>query len=158
MAVEAYVPLSVAAGYRRRPIDSHGKLRSIYTKIVAAVQGDIGSTFALGTLPPGAVRLVYPMCWTKKSAGGAGLLLDIGYSAYRYKQDGAAANDGIEAGSANGLVNDLTLVAAGNLNWDATLLKFDFYSLAGVNIIGTAVGAVVPLNFTMETLITYLYE
>jgi hypothetical protein len=155
MAVESYVPLSSAANFRKRPIDSHGKLRCLYTKFVAAVQGDINSTFALGTLPPGAVRL---LSFIKCSAGGAGLLLDIGYSAYRYKQDEAAANDGIEAGSANGIVNDFSAVAAARTVLDATSMKYDFFSLAGVNVIATAQGAVVPLNFTMECLLTYLYE
>lgn len=158
MAVETYLPLSSASGFRKRPIDSHGKLRSIYTKHVAAVQGDIGSKFRFGSLPTGAVRLIYPMSFVKCSVGGAGLLLDIGYEAYRYKQDQAAANDGMEALSLNALVDDLSLVTAQRQPWSTTLVKWDFYSLAGVEIVGTAVGAVVPLNFTMETLITYLYE
>ena len=64
MAIESYVPLSAAAGYRKRPIDSHGKWRSIYTKHVAALQGDIGSKFRFGPLPPGAVRLLYANCFT----------------------------------------------------------------------------------------------
>jgi hypothetical protein len=158
MAIQVYTPLSAASGYRKRPIDSHGKWRSIYTKHVAAIIGDIGSTFRLGTLPPGAVRLIYPNCFTGSSAGGAGLLLNIGYEAYRYKQDAATLNDGIEAGSANGLAAGLSVVAAGRTVWSATLMKYDFYSLAGVEIVATSVGAVVPVNFTMETLITYLYE
>lgn len=158
MAIEAYVPLSAASGFRKRPIDSHGKLRSIYTKFVVAVQGDINSTFALGKLPPGAVRLLYPLSFISCSAGGAGLLLDIGYAAYRSKQDAAALNDGIEAVSLNGIVNDLSLVTAQRQALSATLMKYDFYSLAGVDIIGTAVGAVTPVAFTMECLLTYLYE
>lgn len=158
MAIEAYVPLSAVAAYRKRPIDNHGKLRSIYNKFVVAVQGDIGSTFAIGELPPGAVRLIYPMSYVKCSVGGAGLLLDIGWPAYRYKQDGAVLNDGQEAADPDGLVNDLSLVTAQRQAWHAVDIKFDFYSVAGVRIIGTTVGAVTPVAFAMETLMTYLYE
>lgn len=63
-----------------------------------------------------------------------------------------------EAADPDGLVNDYSVVAAGMTQLDTANLKFDFYSLAGVNLYGTAVGAVVPVAFTMETLITYLYE
>ena len=84
--------------------------------------------------------------------------MNIGYETFRYKQDAAAANDGMEAGSLNAIVNDFSLVTAQRQVWSATLMKYDFYSLAGVEIVGTAAGAVVPINFTMETLITYLYE
>ena len=162
MAIETYVPLSAATGFRKRPIDSHGKLRTLYSKFVVAVQGDIGSVFRFGPLPPGAVRLILPMCYVKNSAGGAGLLLDFGWLAYRYKQDAAALNDGIEAADPDGLANDLSVVAASRVQLDASLtvgvLKFDFYSLAGVELTATAVGAVVPVNFTLETLFTYVYE
>jgi len=158
MAIESYVPLSASASYRKRPIDSHGKIRSIYTKHVAALVGDVGSKFRFGPLPPGAVRLLYPFCFTSCSAGGAGLLMNIGYETFRYKQDGAAANDGMEAANVSALAANFSLVTAQRQNWSATLMKYDFYSLAGVEIVATSVGAVVPINFTMETLITYLYE
>src|SRR5262252_2307976 len=145
MAIQVYDPLSAAAGYFKRPIDSHGKLRILYGKMVAAIAGDIGSTINLGKLPPGAVRLMYSLCAVKCSAWGAGATLNIGYSAYRSKQDQQAANDGIEAGSANAIASALDMSASAVKSFNAALIKWDFYSLAGVSMIGTVAGAVIPL-------------
>lgn len=160
MAVNAYVSLSAADGFRKRPIDNHGKSRFIYNKFVvaSAAAGDIGSTFALGKLPSGAVRLLYPNCWLFCSAWGAARTLNIGYAAYRSKQDVATAGDGIEAASANALVAAADMSAAARIAWSATLCKYDFYSLAGVDIIGTLAGGTVPVGATLEVLINYLYE
>lgn len=158
MAIENYVSLSSAEGYRRRPIDNHGKFRTIYNKFVAAVAGDIGSTLQLGKLPPGAVRLYYPDAFIACSAWGAARTLSIGYAAFRSKQDGAVAGDGIEPASANALANALDVSAAARIPWSATLMKYDFYSLAGVDIVGTVAGGTFPLNGTLEVWIPYIYE
>jgi hypothetical protein len=159
MAIQVYDPLSQAAGFFKRPIDDHGKLRTHYKKFVAAIVGDIGSTLKIGILPPGAVRLWYPGCFYTCSAWGAGALLNIGYAAYRSKQDGAVAGDGMEAASANALASGLVTAAAlGRTPWSATLMKWDFYSLAGVNVIGTVAGAVIPANATLEVYMAYIYE
>jgi hypothetical protein len=159
MAIQVYDPLSAAPNFFKRPIDDHGKLRTHYKKFVVATLGDIGSTFNLGKLPPGAVRLWYPGCFYTCSAWGASAAINIGHAAYRSKQDANAANDGIEPASANALA--AALVTAGVLGrtaWSASLMKFDFYSLAGVDIIATAAGAVVPVNATLEILMAYIYE
>jgi hypothetical protein len=143
----------------KRPIDSHGKLRFLYGKTVVAVQGDIGSTFALGKLPPGAVRLIYPLSYVANSAWGASATLAIGHAAYRSKQDQAALNDGIEPASVNALMVATSMTAAARAQLNAALLiKYDFYSLAGVDLVATLAGAVVPVAATLEWLIAYLYE
>ncbi len=158
MAVLVYDPLSAAAGFFKRPIDSHGKLRFLYNKFTVAVQGDIASTFNLGKLPPGAVRLIFPSSYVKVSAWGAGATLAIGHAAYRSKQDAAAANDGIEAASVNAIMAAADVSAAVRIQLSTTLIKYDFYSLQGVDLIGTLAGAVVPAAATLEVLFAYLYE
>lgn len=158
MAIVAFDPLSAAAGFVKRPTDSHGKLRYLYGKVVAAVLGDIGSTINMGKLPPGAVRLLFPPTWILSSAWGAARTLSIGHTAYRSKQDVAAANDGIEAASVNALANALDVSAAARIAFSTTLLKYDFYSLAGVDIVATVAGGTFPAAGTLEWLIAYLYE
>lgn len=158
MAVQVYDPLSAAASYFKRPIDNHGKLRFIYSKFSAAVVGDIGSTFNIGKLPSGAVRLWFPSCYVIGSTWGAARTLSIGYAAYRFKQDVAAANDGVEAGSANALASALDLSGATRIPWETTKLKWDFYSLSGVDIIATLAGGTIPANGTLEVSLAYIYE
>jgi hypothetical protein len=160
MTVNVYDPLSAAAGYLKRPIDNHGKLRTIYGKVVAAIAGDIGSTINMGILPPGAVRLRLNGCNLINSAWGAGATLNIGYAPYRFRQDQAALNDGIDAGSANALGAAISMAAAPGTRtpWQATMMKYDFYSLAGVSIIGTVAGAIMPAAATLEWWMEYVYE
>lgn len=159
MVVQVYDPLSQAANFFKRPIDDHGKLRTHYKKFVTAAIGDIGSTFNLGKLPPGAVRLWYPGCFYACSAFGAGAVINIGHAAYRSKQDSATANDGIEPASNNALAAALTIAALTTRTpWSATLMKYDFYSLAGVDVIATLAGAAAPAGATLEILMAYIYE
>lgn len=160
MTVNVYDPLSAAPGYLKRPLDNHGKLRTIYGKMVAAILGDIGSTINMGVLPPGAVRLRLNGCNLINSAWGAGALLNIGYAPYRYKQDQNAVGDGIDPGSNNALGPAISLAAAPSVRtpWQATLMKYDFYSTAGVSIIGTVAGAQMPAAATLEWWIEYVYE
>lgn len=155
MAVQNYTA-DVPA--RKRPIDEHGKERYIYSKTTVAVQGDAASNFVLGTLPPGAVRILPNKSFIKSSAFGAGVTLAIGHGAYRFRQDQAAANDGIQAAVTNALAAALDVAAAGVDVFNAGELKFDVYSVAGVQIIATAAGGVVPVAATLEALIAYIYE
>lgn len=160
MAIVVFDPLSSAPGYVKRPVDNHGKSRRIYNKFVAAVLGDIGSTLKLGMLPPGAVRLYYPGCFILPSAWGAARTLSIGYAAYRSKQDQSAAGDGIEPASVNALANalDVSAAPAARIPWSAALMKWDFYSLAGVDLIATVAGGTFPAAGTLEVWVSYLYE
>lgn len=160
MAIVAFDPLSAAPGYFKRPIDNHGKCRAIYNKFVAAVLGDIGSTLNMGKLPPGAVRLFIPDCFVLPSAWGAARTLSIGHAAYRSKQDVAAANDGIEAASVNAFANalDMSAAPAARIPFSATVMKFDIFSLSGVDVIATVAGGTFPAAGTLETWMTYYYE
>lgn len=156
MAIEAYVADTPA---RKRPIDEHGKLRFLYGKTTVAVQGDIGSTFKLGTLPPGAVRVLPYLGAQGHSAWGAARTISIGLGAYRYKQDQASAGDGIQAAQAAIFASALdfsALVTGAVLN--ATLMKWDVYSLGGADVIATLAGGTVPVGATIEMLLPYIYE
>lgn len=159
MAVETYVPLNEATGYRRRPIDEHGKLRYVYAKTVVAVQGDANSLFGMGKLPPGVVRVMPKQSVVRCTAFGASRTLDIGHLAYRAKQDGAVYNDGIETGDADAFVDGMDISAAGVfVPTVPAIAKFDIYSTAGVSIQGIVLGGTSPVNAELETLIAYLYE
>lgn len=160
MAVEAYTPLNEAAGYDRRPVDEHGKLRFVYSKTVIAVTGDANSTYSFGKLPPGNKRIIYPLCWVRTSATvyGASRVLDVGLGAYRNKQDAATVGDGLVAASANELANDLDISAAARIALSATLLKYDLYSTGEIAITGLVAGGTSPAGAALETLIAYLYE
>lgn len=160
MAVEAYVPVNEAAGYDRRPVDDHGKLRFIYTRTVVAVQGDANSTYSFGKLPPGNKRIVYPLAWIRASgtAYGAARVLDVGLGAYRSKQDQATVGDGIVAASANELANDIDISANGRFALSATLLKYDLYSTGEIPVTGLVAGGTSPVAAVLESLIGYLYD
>lgn len=157
MAIEAYKP-DTPGGRGWRPIDDHGKLRYMYSKFTVGVQGDIGSTFLICTLPPGTVRLLPLASWIGKSAWGSARTLAVGYGAYRTKQDVAAANDGIVAASANAFAAALDMAALGVLALNTGMMKYDMASVAGVPIVGTLAGGTVPADATLEALIAYLYE
>lgn len=158
MAVESYTPLNEAEGFERRPIDAHGKLRFVYSKTVVVDAGDAGSDYSFGRLPPGFVRILYPMCYVKCSAYGASRVLDVGLGAYRRAEDAATVGDGIVAASANELANDLDISSAARLALSSTLIKYDLYSKAGIPLTGLVAGGTSPAAATLETLIAYLYE
>lgn len=160
MAVEAYTPLSDADGYLKRPIDEHGKLRYLYTKTVIATVGDANSTYNFGRLPPGAVRVLPSTSKLSCSAYGASRTLDVGHAAYKAKQDVATVGDGTEAADPDaftpaGPLDISSALASATLD---TLLKFDIFSLGGVDVTGIVAGGTSPLAATMELLIAYLYE
>lgn len=156
MAIENYVADQPA---RKRPIDEHGKLRFLYSRTTVAVVGDIGSTFKIGTLPPGAVRVLPYLGAQGHSAWGAARTVSLGLAAYRFKQDQAAANDGIQAAQPNIFASALDFSASvPGVILNAALIKWDVYSLAGVDVIATLAGGTVPIGATIDIALPYLYE
>lgn len=157
MAVQTGIlPDQLATGYRRYPIDSHGKLRFLYMSMAAlAAQADIGSTIIFGDLPTGRLRVLPWLSRFTCSAWGAGATLAIGYQAYmQTEQSGAAAI----AASVNDLMAATSFAAAQNAVAWSTVMKFDLYSLQGIRVQGTIAGANVPAGATMSAMLAYIYE
>lgn len=156
MAILTFVPLSEVANFNRRPTDNHGKIRELYWKIVVgATLGDDGSMFELGTLPPGAVRLLPRLAALRVTAFGAARVLKIGTRAYK-SVDGATL-DQAEANAAFSTGLDVS-AAAFVANPFGTPIKFDIYSKTGVRIFGTVTGGTSPVAAEMEGYIPYVYE
>lgn len=158
MAIKTLVPLSEASGFRRRPTDNHAKLRYLYWKIVNdAVAGDDGSFVELGTLPPGAVRLLPRMAQLRSSAFGAARVLKIGHRAYFSADGQTSANDIDEDDDAFSVGLDIS-AAAFQASPFGTAIKYDIYSKSGVRLFGTVTGGTIPAAAELEGYIPYAYE
>lgn len=146
-------------GKRLRPIDTHGKLRIDYFYY----KNNTGGTLADGTeidlldLPPGAVRLLLPLCMIKTTAMGASRVLDLGTRAY--SQNPAA--DMIVEDDDQFIANLDVSGAVARAAWQSpsnTLLKFDLYSKAGVRLYATIDGGTIPSLAEIEGYVVYVYE
>lgn len=148
----------LAEGFRKYPIDDHGKLRVMAFKVSAlTVALAANSTVGLLWLPPGRKRILPNLSRIKTSAFGSGRTLDIGHDAYNARPNYAEAAktadpdaliDGLDV---SGAVNAAFTEPNGNL-W------FDMYSLNEVLIYATVLGDTMPVGATMSGYITYLYE
>lgn len=157
MATGTLLPLSEATGYRRRPIDAHGKLRELYFKIVnGAVALDATSVVELGALPPGAVRLFTRDAQLRCSAFGASRVLKIGHRAY-VSADGGGAGTIAEDDDAFSSALDISAAAFVASSF-GTAIKYDLYSKAGVRLFGTVTGGTIPAAAELEGYIPYAYE
>lgn len=156
MAVLALVADQLAAGYRKYPIDLHGKLRYAYMSLAAnPIAGDIASTIELCDLPPGRVRVLPNLSRLTCSAWGASCTLSIGYRAYSSSEVAGStpnAEDVDDFMAAKDVSGALAAVV-----W-STAIKYDVYSVAGVRVFGKIAGAVIPVNATLQLLMAYLYE
>lgn len=145
----------ITEGYRRYPIDDHGKLRFAYGKVTVPAGGlAIGNTMGFMWLPSGRKRIIPTLSRLTCSAGGAARTLSIGHGAYMTNPPGAA----LEAESANALANAIDISAALNAATLAAVLKYDMYSLDEVLIFGTLAGGTLAAAQTVELLLAYLYE
>lgn len=156
MAVLALIADQLVAGYRKYPIDLHGKLRFAYMSLAAnPVAGDVASTIELFDLPPGRVRVLPNLSRLTCSAWGAARTLSIGYRAYSSTQvSGAAAiaedvDDLMAAKDVSG--------ALASVVW-STAMKYDLYSVAGVRVFGKVAGDTIPVGATLSLLMAYIYE
>lgn len=145
----------LADGYRRYPIDDHGKLRMAYFSVAAltAALAD-GSTIGLLWLPPGRKRILPNLSLLTASAFGAARTLDVGHDAYMKRPP----NETLEADDPNAFIaardvsGATTAVAFGNA------IKFDMYSTEEVLVYATVNGGTMPVGATLEGCIAYLYE
>lgn len=157
MAVETYLSRQLIGEMRKRPIDDHGKIRVQYFQVgPLTVAGDANSVFELCDLPPGAVRVLPALSQVQSSAFGAARVLDFGHRAYAKRGTGLAADAEPEDLDAFGV--GLDVAAAGVDTFNASDLKFDVYSLAGVRVVAQVRGGTAPVGATIEGYITYVYE
>lgn len=145
----------LAEGYRRYPIDDHGKFR-IQEFQVSALTGALadGGTIGLFWLPPGRKRIIPCLSRITHSAFGAARLLDIGHDAYMPRPPGNTP----EAADPDAFVTDLDVAAAGNAVAWSTTLKFDMYSLDEVLVYATVTGGTMPVGATLSGFCVYVYE
>lgn len=150
-------PLSEAENYRRRPTDNHGKLREIYFKVVnnTGAAGDDGSEIELGTLPPGAVRLLPRLATLRSSAFGAARVLAVGHRAYASQDGGVNVPEDPDAFS-SGL--DISAATPSITSPFGSNVKYDLYSKAGIRLFATVTGGTIPTNAELEGYLIYAYE
>lgn len=145
----------LAEGYRRYPIDDHGKLRMQYANVPALTGAlAIGNTIGLLWLPPGRKRLLLNLSRLTTSAFGAGATLSIGHDEYMSRPPANAA----VAADPTAFVNALSVAAAVTAQPVSTVLKYDIYSTAEVLVYATIGGAAMPIGATLELELAYLYE
>lgn len=144
----------LADGFRRYPIDDHGKMRYMYGKVTASADLADGGTMGLFWLPPGRKRVLPHLSRIKVSAFGAGRTLDIGHASYRSRPVGNPA----VADDPDFFVNGQDVSAGISANVFSTSLKLDMYSLNEVLVYATVLGGTMPQDATLEVLLAYLYE
>jgi len=140
---------------RNYPVSDHGKMRSLYCKVVqGAAAGDATSTLELFDLPPGRVRIWPQEIRVKCTALGAARTLVIGHKAYsstgKMTGDTAADDDAFSTA--------IDVAAAGIKSGVSTALKFDIYSADGVRVFGTIGGGTIPAAAEIEVFLPYTYE
>lgn len=147
--------VQLAEGYRKYPIDDHGKLRYQYANVVADGALAANGTIGLFWLPPGRKRILPHLSRITTSAFGAGRTLDIGHDTYSARPAQEAA---YEAADPDALVDGLDVENAVTAAALGTALKFDIYSRDAVLIYATVLGDTMPDAATIEVLLAYLYE
>jgi len=84
MAITTTNSDQLTEGFRKYPIDDHGKLRMQYAKVTqGAAAGDDGSFANLFKLPPGRKRILPFLSRYKVSALGSSRVMKVGYAAYQ---------------------------------------------------------------------------
>lgn len=143
-------------GFRRYPVDDHGKLRMQFFNVPAlTVALAANDTIGLLWLPPGRKRILPGLSRLTVSAFGAGRTLDIGHDAYSSRPTAAVdANVADPDALIDGM--DVATALAG-VAW-STALKFDIYSIEEVLVYATVLGGTMPIGATLSGYLAYLYE
>lgn len=147
--------VQLTEGFRKYPIDEHGKLRYLWGTYVAPAALAAADQIELFRLPPGRKRILpwQSRVWT--SAYGAARTLSLGHREYT-KQSSPLTS---EAESANALLNALDVSAAVNNGvLSANVPKYDIYSREEVVLFATIAGGTLPQNGTLTIALAYLYE
>jgi hypothetical protein len=159
MAITTTKAAELADGYRKYPIEDHGKLRYAYGKITqGAAAGDDGSFGIIAKLPPGRKRILPRQSSYKVSALGASRVMKVGHRLYYDRGDVADAG---EAENDSAFMSAIDVSSAVNSAWPtaaSSALKYDIYSIGEVEIFLTITGGTIPAAATFEFLIAYLYE
>jgi hypothetical protein len=153
MATQLSVQLT--EGFRRYPIDDHGKLRFQYANVPAlAVAYAANDQIELFKLPPGRVRILPHLSRISTSAWGASRTIDIGHRAYSKNPPDAD----LEAEDGDAFIDGMDVSAAVNAAVWSTALKFDMYSRTETVVFATILGGTMPVAGTLAVLCAYLYE
>lgn len=145
----------LADGYRKYPVDDHGKLRVQYFSVAALTEAlAANSTIGLLWMPPGRKRILPNLSRISHSAFGAARTLDVGHDAYMKRPP----DNDAEAADPDAFIDGLDVSAAGAAVAFGTGLKFDMYSTGELLVYATVLGGTMPVGATLEGFITYLYE
>lgn len=146
-----------AEGYRKYPIDDHGKLRYQYGSVLVPASGAYAQNdqIELFKLPPGRKRILPNLSRVSTSAWGAGRTLDLGHRTYGTRGDYA---EPMEAEDGDAFIDGMDVSAAVNAAAFSTVLKFDMFSREEVTIFATILGGTMPVAGTLQVLMAYLYE
>lgn len=159
MAITTTKAAELADGYRKYPIEDHGKLRFAYGKITqGAAAGDDGSFGIICKLPPGRKRILPFLSRYKVSALGSSRVMKVGHQAYR---DRGEVSDTGEADDDDAFMSAIDVSSAVAAFWPSaatSALKFDIYSVDEVVIYLTITGGTIPAAATFEFAIAYIYE
>ena len=153
MATQLSVQL--AEGYRRYPIDDHGKLRFQYGSVAAlAVAYAQNDQIELFKLPPGRKRILPCLSRITTTAFGSSRTLDLGHRAYSKRPP----DEDEEAEDVDAFIDGMDVSSAVNAAAFSTALKFDMYSRTEVTVYATILGGTMPIGATLQVLMAYLYE
>ncbi len=145
-------------GYRKYPIDDHGKLRMQYAKATqGAAAGDDGSFMNLFKLPPGRKRIIPWLSRYKVSALGSSRVMKVGHAAYQAR----SAPNAQEAADDDAFMSAIDVSANVVAFWPlvyASPMKFDIFSSDEVLIYLTITGGTIPAAAVFEFWMAYIYE
>lgn len=144
-----------AEGYRKYPIDKHGKIRFAYFSITAPAGGYAADDLVkIAELPQGRKRLLPSMSRVTCSALGAGRTIDIGHEAYLNR---APDNDEVDA-DFDAFVDGMDVSSASADQKWSDELKYDLYSMAEIDVFLTLLGGTMPEGETIEGYVAYVCE
>lgn len=142
-------------GFRRYPIDDHGKLRMQYFSIgeltAAYAQNDMVKLF---TLPPGRKRILPGLSRISVSALGGSRTIDIGHGDYSRRPP----DNDLELADYDAFIDGMDVSSAVTGAAWSTVIKFDLYSMAEVEVYMTILGGTMPIGATASGYLAYLYE
>lgn len=145
-------------GYRKYPIDDHGKLRIEEFQISAlAVALAAGDQIDLFKFAPARKRLLPNLSRIACSAFGAGRTLHIGHRAYQSRplsMSGAV----LEAENATAFVNALDVSGALNSAVWSTVLKYDMSSVDEITVFAQVNVNTMPIGATLSGFAIFVYE
>lgn len=142
-------------GFRKYPIDDHGKLRFQRGNVAAlAVALASADQIEMFRLPPGRIRILPWLCRISTSAWGSSRTLSLGHRAYPTRPPGET----LEAEAGTAFLNALDVSSAVAAAAFGTTMKYDIYSRTEVSVFATIGGGTMPVAATLDIMMAYLYE